>query len=111
MEIHYQSKKLEKQLTTSTGRQKAFGTRAKRLSQRITEIEASPNLAVLMQIPAANCHALEGDRGGDWALDITGNWRLIFDLGNCELPRKEEDGEIDYSKIAKLIINNIEDYH
>jgi len=47
-----------------------------------------------MDLPGYKFHALKGDRLGEFAVSITGNWRLTFEF----------DGE-DAKKV------NLEDYH
>jgi proteic killer suppression protein len=47
-----------------------------------------------MDLPGYKFHALKGDRLGEFAVSITGNWRLTFEF----------DGED-----AKNV--NLEDYH
>jgi plasmid maintenance system killer protein len=109
MEIEYDSNNLRKKLSSATEIKKAYGTMAQKISQRLAEIRASPNLSVLMTIPAANCHALI-NRNGDWALSISGNYRLIFKIANNPIPKKEDDG-IDTIKVTDIIIMGTEDYH
>lgn len=110
MEIDYYTNKLRKQCGTAREMQKAFGTRAKKVSQRIDEILASPNLATLIQIPTANCHPLTGDKAGKWALDVSGNFRLIFEINHNPTPRKE-DGGVETEKVTKILITDVKDYH
>jgi proteic killer suppression protein len=31
-----------------------------------------------MQLPGLNLHELTGDREGDWAVKVSGNWRVTF---------------------------------
>ncbi|HKK60769.1 MAG TPA: hypothetical protein VJ937_14910, partial [Salinivirga sp.] len=71
MRVSYKSNKLEKQLTKAREMQKEFGTMAKKVNQRMKEIEASDNLSDLMKIPAAKCHELHGDRKGKYAVSIS----------------------------------------
>jgi proteic killer suppression protein len=30
------------------------------------------------QLPGARLHSLSGDRKGQWAVSVSGNWRLVF---------------------------------
>lgn len=83
---------------------------AKKVQQRIEEIEASPNLKVLQQIPAANCHPLVGSRKDEWAVDISGNHRLVFELEHNPIP-KTENGEIDSINVTDIRIIETTDYH
>lgn len=47
-----------------------------------------------MNIPGWRLHALKGDRGGQWAINVSGNWRIVFEF---------EDGH--------AYVVNYEDYH
>ena len=110
MEIDYRKNKLRKQCSEASEIKRAFGVNAKRVSSRLDEITSSPNLAVLIQIPAANCHPLTGNRAGEWAVDISGNFRLIFEIADDPMPLKE-DGSIDTVLVTKVGIIEIGDYH
>lgn len=110
MEIDYRKNKLKKQLSDASEIKKNFGVNAKRIAMRLDEIEASPTLAVLMQIPAANCHSLSGNRKGQWAVDLSGNFRIIFELDHDPIP-KTGDGSVDTKLITKVCIVEIADYH
>jgi len=56
------------------------------------------------------CHALREDRAGQFALDLWGPYRLIFEPDNDPLPKKE-DGGIDIAKVTSVRILEIADYH
>ena len=110
MNIEYASNKLEKQLNTASEIKKAFGKMAVKISQRLDEIRSSDTLHILMQIPAAKCHALTGNREGDWAVSISGNHRMIFVITNQPIPRLENKS-IDTAKVTDIKITGTEDYH
>lgn len=110
MNIDFQKNKLKKQLSNASEIKKAFGVNAKRVASRLDDIISSPNLAVLIQIPAANCHPLYGERKGEWAVDISGNYRLIFVLAHNPIP-ETEDGSIDTLLVTNICILEIIDYH
>ncbi len=110
MNIEYKNNKLRKQFGSASEIKKVFGVNAKRVSTRLSDIEASPNLAVLMQIPAANCHPLTANRKGDWALDISANYRMIFQIYQDPIPVKE-DNSINTILVTDIIIMGAEDYH
>lgn len=110
MEISYKTKKLEKQLTDPRLLVKSFGELARKVNQRIKELTDADDLAVLRTLPAARCHELTGDRKGELAVKISGNYRLIFEPVNDPIPQKD-DGGLDWEKVTKIRINQIEDYH
>ncbi len=110
MKIEYRKNKLKKQLSSASEIKRNFGLNAKRISSRLDDINASPSLYVLMQIPATNCHKLSGDRDGEWALNISVNHRMIFELAHNPLP-KNEDGSLDTQSVTNICITEIVDYH
>lgn len=109
MNITY-SNKIKKKFSSSVEIQKEFGTMAKKVQSRLDDIVASPNLSVLMQIPAANCHPLSGNRNGEWAVNISPNHRLIFEIDNDPIPLTLT-GEIDRIKVTDIRIIGTTDYH
>ena len=40
----------------------------------------SPKEAEDMDLPGYKFHALKGDRKGEYAVSVTGNWRITFEL-------------------------------
>lgn len=109
MNVIYSSK-IRKKLSSPSEIKKAFGTMAKKVQSRLDEIKASPNLKVLMQIPAANCHALSGGRDGEWALNISTNHRMIFVINHDPIPRSD-NGEIATIEVLDIRIIETTDYH
>ena len=110
MDLSYKNKKLEKKLTDSIELIKSFGQLARKVNQRIKDLTDADNLAVMRLIPAARCHELSGARKGELAVDISGNYRLIFEPFHSPLPVKE-DGGLNWDAVTKIQINEIEDYH
>ncbi len=78
VEIQYRSRKLEKQLTDPKELLKSFGQLARKVNQRLKDLAAADHLGILRKIPAARCHELGGDRKGELAVDVSGNYRMIF---------------------------------
>lgn len=110
MNIAYSTNRLRKQLSSASEIKKAFGVNAKRVSQRMADITAAPNLAILQQIPAANCHPLTGDRKGEWAVDISANHRLIFEIDHDPMPQND-DGSVNTILVTDIRIIESTDYH
>jgi proteic killer suppression protein len=110
MKVTFKNKKLEKSLTVSSEIVKTYGSRAKKVKQRMDEIRASANVSFLMQIPAANCHELKGSLKGIFPVDISGNWRILFEPDCYPVPA-ETDGSMDYQKIQSVKILEVKDYH
>lgn len=81
---------------------------AKKLKQRLVELEAAPNMT---DIPAhARCHPLFGKRKGQYAVYLVHPYRLIFEPDCDPLPCKT-DGGLDLSKVNKILVKRIIDYH
>jgi plasmid maintenance system killer protein len=111
MKISYQYKKLEKTTADFKAISKHYGTMAKKVNQRIKEMEASTTLEVLGKIPAARCHELKGDWKGYLAVDVSGNHRIVFKPDH-DPPPKKDDGGLDWSQVTAITIVAIgEDYH
>ena len=110
MNITFKNKKLQKILTDPGEIKKAYGSMAKRIAQRMDQLQAAPNLATIQSFPALECHLLTGDRKGEWAVSISGNYRLIFEIDHNPIPEKE-DGSIDSIRITDIRILETTDYH
>ncbi len=110
MNITFKNRKLQKILTDPGEIKKAYGSMAKRVSQRMDQLQAAPNLATIQSLPTLECHLLTGDRKGEWAVSISGNYRLIFDIDHHPIPTKE-DGGIDSIRITDIRILETTDYH
>jgi plasmid maintenance system killer protein len=110
MVINYKTRKLEKSLTEARDLLKTYGNRAQKVNQRLKEIKASTNLKVLNAIPAANCHPLRGSRSGEYAVDISPNWRMIFIIDLNPIPLND-DGTINLENVTEIKITSVEDYH
>jgi proteic killer suppression protein len=60
---------------------KSFGEQiARKYIQRINIIQQSQNLHELMSLPGLRCHALKGVRKGEYAINLSGFYRLIFTM-------------------------------
>ena len=110
MNIAYSTNRLRKQLSSASEIKRAFGVNAKWVSRRITQITAAPNLAILQQLPQANCHPLTGDRKGEWAVNISANHRLIFVIDHDPIP-ENDDGSVNTILVTDIRIIETTDYH
>lgn len=93
MEIKFRTNKLEKQYQHHREAEKAYGRDvARKYIQRVNIIKSAKDIEELKLLPGLRCHPLKGDRGGQWAIKLTGFHRLIFTLeGNrLEIARIEE---------------------
>ncbi|PVZ68441.1 type II toxin-antitoxin system RelE/ParE family toxin [Pelagibaculum spongiae] len=81
MQIQFRTNKLEKCYLKHQQAIKAFGDQvAKKYIQRINTIKATTSIEDLMKLPGLRCHPLKGDRKGQYAVNLTGFYRLIFTM-------------------------------
>lgn len=77
---------------------KKYGDRnAKLLFQRIQEIKSADSVEMLVQYNIGRCHPLIGNRKGQYSMDLTHPYRLIFE---------EMNGVLKVVKIMEIV-----DYH
>lgn len=82
---------------------------AEKIMQRLDQIRAADTLEDLRHVPG-NFHELTGDRNGEWACNLTGQMRLVFEPHNMPLPRLN-NGSVDWSAIEGITVLEIIDYH
>jgi proteic killer suppression protein len=80
---------------------------ARRLRARLADLVAAVHVRELV---AGRPHPLKGDRSGQFALDLHGGVRLVFEPANDPIP-KQDDGGIDWRRVTRLRIVFIGDYH
>jgi plasmid maintenance system killer protein len=90
--------------------QRAYGDRAKRLKRRLDLLTAAACLYDVPPGPPTHRHELTGDRRGHFAIDVTGNWRLVFRPNHDPVPQTA-DGGTDLKAITTIKILAVEDYH
>lgn len=111
MDISFKNNKLAKSCNNSDAAIKRWGAdNAKRIMQRLKELQHSDTLADVFFFPAARCHELQGDLKGRFAVDVLHPFRLIFVPAHNPLPYKD-DGGLDLEKITAVVILGVEDYH
>ncbi len=89
---------------------KSFGQLARKVNQRLKDLTDADSLAIMRTIPAARCHELTGDRKDELAVDVSGNYRMVFEPNHNPKPKKD-DGGLNWEEVTKIQINEIEDYH
>jgi plasmid maintenance system killer protein len=111
MHITFRNRKLEKRLTTARFLIALHGTRrAALIQQRLSEIEAAPNLAVLRLLPRPRCHELKGDRKGQLSVDLDHPCRLLFTPDHDPVPQAAAGG-MDWNAITRVRIEEVVDTH
>lgn len=98
LRINYKSNSLERVCTNYSAAQRKYGERmAKLIHQRVNEIQAADSIEMLVQYSIGRCHQLEGNRKGEYAMDLVHPYRLILKQSKMDV------------KLMQII--NIEDYH
>lgn len=86
MEVEFGKKKLEKFYRESAKAARAYGEQvARKYILRINTIKAAQNLDELFTLPGLKCHPLKGNRKGQFAISLTGFYRLIFKMKGDKL--------------------------
>jgi len=93
LEIAFRTRKLEREYREYARAVKSYGPEvARRYIQRINIIKQAQDIEELKSLPALRCHSLRGNYRGEYAIKLTGFYRLIFTLkGNAlEIAQIEE---------------------
>lgn len=93
MKVRFRTRKLERQYTDHREAEKAYGKEvARKFIQRVNIIKSGRNIDELKRLPGLRCHNLKGKRREQWAVKLTGFYRLIFTLegDSLEIARIEE---------------------
>lgn len=107
MEYFAETKKLTKILNNPRLIQRYYGKNMmKKILARLDEFDAAENLQQIPSDPPPRCHPLHGKLEGKFAVDVSGNYRIVFEGydRNDELSMEKE-------KIVTIQITDIEDYH
>lgn len=108
MEIIFGDSKLQKLCEQQAVAQKQLGQAgARKLRSRLADLAAAGSVRELV---AGRPHPLKGDRAGQFAVDLEGAKRLVFKPANDPIPCNE-DGSIDWSKVTRVCIVFMGDYH
>lgn len=108
MDIAFSSKELKQLSENHKTALKILGKLcAAKLKIRLSQIEA---VDCVGQLQLGRPHTLTGDRKGQFALDLHGGSRLVFESNHTEQPLLD-DGALDWRRVTKVKIVFIGDYH
>ncbi len=111
MDITFKTNKMTKIFNSSKELIKKYGPdTAGKIKIRLDFLEATETLEKVPVLPPHRRHELKGNRKGQFAVDLTGNYRLIFIPDHSPVPKKD-DGGLDLEHITAIIILDVEDYH
>ena len=80
---------------------------ARKLRTRIADLAAA---ATVTDLVAGRPHPLKGNRLGQFAVDLHGGKRLVFEVTNDPVPQTQ-DGAVAWGQVTKVKIVFIGDYH
>jgi proteic killer suppression protein len=81
VQIRFKTRKLEKQYANHKEAEKAYGRDvARKFIDRVNIIKATKDIETLQTLPVLRCHPLIGNRKGQWSINLSGFYRLIFTL-------------------------------
>lgn len=108
MDINFKDKKVRELCEKQVAAEKKLGAAcARKLRTRLSDLESANQVTDLV---AGNPHPLKGERAGQFALDLSGGFRLVFAPDHDLCPTRP-DGGIDWSKVTIICIEYIGDYH
>lgn len=110
MKLAFASKKLRKQLADEKDMGKAFGHVMPALKRRLDLLAAAPSLEQVPVTRPPRRHELFQGLARHFAVDLTGNWRLVFRPDHDPVPVRS-DGGVDLAAVTAVVIVAIEDYH
>lgn len=80
---------------------------SRKLRTRLADLRAAGNVA---ELSSGRPHPLKGDRAGQFALDLSGGKRLVFEPANNPVPKRADDS-IAWDLVTKVRIVFLGDYH
>lgn len=93
MQVRFRTNTLKRQYEISGKAISTYGDKVgKKYIERINIIKKSHSIEDLKIIRPLRCHQLKGKRKGEWAINLTEFYRLIFTLhgNNLEIAQIEE---------------------
>ncbi len=106
MDIIFRTKKLARIFNGRDALVKAYGERqARKIMMRVSVLRAAANLSEVPTVPPDRCHALVGDRAGQYAVDLAHPYRLVF------RPYLDAASTASHSSVTSIEIIGVEDYH
>ncbi len=110
MQIEFANNKLKRQMESEAEMKKAYGDKAKRLKLRLSLLNNAETLADVPHEPPPRCHPLKGEYEGCYAVDVSGNWRLVFEPIVDE-SSDPENKKLNPADVRAVRILGVIDYH
>ena len=108
MDILFSTTRLRRLCAEQLTAQRKLGEpQARKLRARLADLAAADAVTDLV---AGGPHPLKGERVGQFSVALNKGHRLVFKAANDPLP-KTRDGVTDWSKVSKVRVMFIGDYH
>jgi len=92
LRILFENEKLQSEFESDKKLRREYGKHADKVKQRLDDFAAFETLDALQrEMPHIRCHELTGDKKGILAVNISGNFRLLFKPKE-PAPRKPDGG-------------------
>ena len=123
MEISFKKRKLGKDFNSEKLLKKAYNEpMAKAIMKRMRVLLTAKNLGMVPAKKPERRHQLDGDRKGQFAVDLVHPHRLVFEPNHTPVPLKEKPAdspkgkpkagkEIDLARVTAITIIEVVDYH
>jgi len=108
--IVFANTKTEKLFNSTKELKRKHGAQTEKIQLRLMALRLAANLDKIPKGPPDRCHELSGGRAGQFAVDLTHPYRLVFEPPEMPVPKKT-DGGIDLVAVTKIRILSVEDYH
>lgn len=82
MDVEFGNQKLRRQYESGKERRKYPPEVGQRYVQRVNALYDAADWSAIESFRAFRAHRLTGDRDGQWALTLTGRWRLIVTVSD-----------------------------
>ena len=97
LKIKYRNNQLQKICTNASVARREYGAdMARKIHQRIDQIEAAETVEILLLGHIGRCHLLHGDRENQYAMDLVHPYRLIFTKQGERIQIAEIQEIVDY---------------
>lgn len=111
MEVVFRTRKLQKASNSEELLKREYGAENGRLiMRRLLVLQSANSLGDVPRDKPDRCHALDGERRGQFAVDVKHPFRIVFEPANNPLPLRD-NGELDLARVTSICILSIEDYH
>lgn len=108
MKIKFATEEIQEECACFDQLVQKYGVRqARRIRQRLDELDAAANLADFMMLPASNCRLLNGEYVGQISIDTAFSSKLLIEPINSHTAQ-EENPMLDWTLVTAIRIISID---